>query len=172
MLGFGRVDLRGDDGVWIVAGRLTDRGKEAIRAFEKEEILVHLVSPSGDLLSDLLSAASKPFYVTGQYEITESQVDRVVEKGVVLGIDFDPKKVDDFIDRLEEMKDRVGRRECLAAYLVSTEGLDEARRPLYLGLRERGWAHREICGARYRREGVAGGNLEALGGAPSRRSYR
>jgi len=173
LYGFGRVDIHGDDGAWIAEGRLTEKGRAALEMLEKEQILVHLVAPSDDLLSDFLGAASKPFFVTGKTDVDESAAARIAEKGVVLGIDFDPENVDDFIARLEEAKNRVGKRECLVAYLTSTKGLSEARQPLYLGLFERGWAPREIAGDRYRRGGIAGGNLDAIaGGSTSSRRFQ
>ena len=51
----------------------------------------------------------------------------------------------------------------LFLFLTATEGLDEAKRPLYLGLIDKGWTHNEINGNREHRGLVAGGNLNSIG---------
>ena len=43
------------------------------------------------------------------------------------------------------------------------DGLDEAKRPLYLGLIDKGWTHNEINGNREHRGLVGGGNLSSIG---------
>jgi hypothetical protein len=160
--GFGRIDIQGDDGSWIVEGELTTAGRKALRKVEEAGITVRLVSPDEELLNDFLSAASKPFVVTGDYAITDSMADRIASKGVLLGVDLDPSEVEPCVARLEALKDLVGRRDLLFVFPSSTEGLEEARRPLYLGLQEKGWAYREISGGRSQTSGVLGGNLRAL----------
>ena len=170
--GFSRLDIHGDDGVWIVEGKLTDAGQKAVKELEKLGLVIHLVSPTEALFDDFLSAAGKPFLVTGKYVLDESRADRVVQKGVLLGVDLDPKKVDEFLVRVNEVKNQLGKRELLVISLTSTEGLDEAKRPLYLGLLEQGWAPREIRGTRRRAGGITGGNLGAIGATPSRSRRR
>lgn len=166
--GAGRLDIKGDDGVCVIDGRLTDDGKTALRALEELDVLVRLVSPKQNLIDDVLSAGSKPFVITGDYEIPETMVDRVNSRGVLLGIDLDPKKVDDFITRLEKTKSLLDERGNLFAFLTATEGLEEAKRPLYLGLIAKGWTHNEICGTRGRRGLLSGGSLTTLGGRAER----
>jgi hypothetical protein len=164
--GIGRVDLKGDDGVCVVEGRLTDQGREALKALEESDVAVRLMSPGEKLISDMLSAASKPFMITGNYDITHAMVDRLNSRGVQLGVDLDPQQVGDFITRLEQARQQLGERRNLVAFLTSTKGLDEAKQPLYLGLIDRGWAHNEICGGREHGGLVGGGNLSTLGGKP------
>jgi hypothetical protein len=162
----GRADLKGNDGVWIAKGRLTDQGREALRVLEENDVVVRLISPGEELIGDMLSAASKPFVITGEYDITDAMVDRLNARGVLLGIDFDPEKVEDFIARVEKAKNQLGERRNLFAYLTATRGLEEAKRPLYLALVDRGWIHNEICGGRERVPGglMGGGVFSTLGG--------
>ncbi len=170
--GFGRVDIRGDDGFLVREGRLTDAGRAALGVLEGRGIAVHLESPGAALFDDFLQAAQKPFLVTGKYEIDEARADEVVEKGVLLGVDLDPKQVEDFLARLEDLKERVGRRELLVAWLTSVEGLEDARKPLYLGLLGKGWAPREIHGTRRHWGGIAGGNMRVIGAEQPGRRWR
>jgi hypothetical protein len=110
----------------------------------------------------MLSTGSKPFVVTGDYKIVDSMVERLNSRGVLLGVDLDPQKVEDFVKRVEETKKRLGERKRLFAYLTSVKGLDEAKKPLYIGLIDRGWAHSEIYGGREHRGLVGGANLNSL----------
>ena len=160
--GFGRVDIKGDDGIWIVKGRLTDQGKQAVKEMQASGIALRLVSPGGELLNDMLSAVTKPFVVTGNYSIPDEVIDRVLSRGVLFGVDLDPLKVEDFITRLEQIKERLGERTALRAFLTATKGLEEARRPLYMALIKKGWAHTEICGKRGRPGGLLSDDFGAL----------
>jgi hypothetical protein len=171
LYGFRRVDFAADDGTWLVKGRLTDQGRAALKKLEELKISIHLPSPSSDLLDDFLSAAQKPFLITGKVEVSESQADRIVGLGAVLGIDFDPGLVEEFIDRLEKAKELLGRRDLLVIYPTSVDGLDDAKLPLYFGLLAKGWAHKELAGSRRSGGGILGGNLGAIGYSP-RRSRR
>ena len=54
-------------------------------------------------------------------------------------------------------------RKDLFLFLTATEGLDEAKRSLYLRLIDKGWTHNEINGNREHRGLVAGGNLNSIG---------
>ena len=76
--GIGRVDIKGEDGVWVAGGRLTDKGKEAVRSLEDSAVAIRLISPPESLVRDLLSAASKPFIITGAFEIGE-ELSRIAE---------------------------------------------------------------------------------------------
>lgn len=158
----GRVDLQGDDGVWIVAGRLTEKGKEAVRTLAENTVAIRLIAPGENLARDLLSAATEPFIITGHFAITDELVERLNQREVRIGIDLDPKNVEDFLTRLENVRKRLGERRNLFAYLTSIDGLNEARRPLYLGLVDRGWSHNEISGGREQRGLLSGGSLDSL----------
>ncbi|MEW6747218.1 MAG: M28 family peptidase [Planctomycetota bacterium] len=160
--GVSRVDVKGDDGFWVMNGRLTEAGRAAVKVIEEKGFVVRLERPSEALLGDFLAAASKPFVVTSPPALSDSMVDSIVEKGVLLGVDLDPQKVGEFIERLEALKNEVGKRDLLFVFLTATDGLEEAKKPLYLGLLEKGWAPREIGGTRRRSEGLMGGNVRAL----------
>jgi len=157
--GIGRADIKGDDGRWVVDGRLTDQGKAALKVLEESSVIVRLDSPGADLIDDVLSSASKPFIVTGDYEIPEKMVDRLNSRGVRFGVNCDPQDVNGFVARLEELKSRLRERKNLFLFLTSTKGLDEAKRPLYLGLIDKGWTHNEINGNQEHSGLIAGGNL-------------
>ncbi len=161
--GVGRADITGDDGTWIVDGRLTDQGKAALKTLEENGVIVRLVSPGENLIDDMLSAASKAFIITGEYEIPEKMVDRLNSRRVRFGIDCDPKDVGGFITRLEEMKTRLRERRDLFLLLTATEGLDQAKGQLYLGLIDKGWARNEITGNREHRGLIGGGTLNSIG---------
>ncbi|MHC4398767.1 MAG: M28 family metallopeptidase [Planctomycetota bacterium] len=160
--GVGRVDIEGDDGTWVVEGRLTDAGKQALKTLEENDAALRLVSPGEELINDVLSAASKPFVITGDYHVTDAMVDRLNSRGVMLAVDLDPGNIGDFLTRLESLKKQLGERKNLVAFLTATKGLDEAKQPLYLGLIDRGWAHVEICGSREQRGLLGGRNLNTL----------
>jgi len=160
--GIGRLDIEKDDGTWVVDGRLTDTGREGLKTLESNGIMVRLISPSADLIGDFLSAATKPFVITGDFQLTYALAERLGRAGVQLGIDLDPKKAGDFLSRAEHLKGELGERKNLFAYLTATEGLEASRKPLYLGLVDRGWAHNEICGSRDHGGLIGGANLDRL----------
>ncbi len=54
--GFGRADIKGDDGTWVVDGRLTDHGRAAREVLEENTVIDRLVSPGGDFFGALLSS--------------------------------------------------------------------------------------------------------------------
>ena len=91
------------------------------------------------------------------------------EKKVLLGVKFDPRDVEGCVKRLEEAKAALGDSDNLVLYLTSTEGLDEAKKDLYVRLIKKGWKAEEIGSARRRRfrggerpTGISAGNLSAL----------
>jgi hypothetical protein len=161
--GIGRVDLKADHPLWVEKGQLTEDGETMLGALEERGVVLRLLSPGQQLMKDVLYAASKPFVITGEYEIPEELIDRLTSRGVLYGVDFDPREVTGFITRVEQLKSRLGDRKNLFAYLTGLEGLDDAKTPLYLGLVDRGWAHREIVGEREHRGLVGGASLGSLG---------
>jgi hypothetical protein len=164
-IGFGRLDIEGDDGHWFAGGQLTEVGRKAVKVLEENDVWVHLASPSEALLSEMLAASSKPFIVTGDYSITASMAGQINEKGVILGITMDPSDVNATILDLEGMKLRLGDTDNLVLCVTAEEGLDEAKAALYMGLREKGWEHVDIAGDRRAGGGIAGGNLRVFSGA-------
>jgi len=161
LFGFGRVDIKDDDGAWVLGGRLSMRGRDAVKAMEEGNIVVHLVSPSQGLINDMLNAASNPFIITGTYTISDAMVSRINEKRVLLGINFNPADVNGCITRLEETKAQLGDTDNLVLFITSTDGLDDAKEPFYMGLIKKGWTAEEISG---RSTGVTGGNLRIISG--------
>ncbi len=168
-IGFGRVDIEGDDGTWVRGGRFTDRGFNAVKEMEENNITVHLASPSESLLSDLVGAASKPFIVTGSYTIPFGVIDQINEKNILLGVTMDPQNVDACIADLESMKEQLGDTNNLFLCVTSNEGMDDAKKTLYLGLLEKGFTHEDIAGAGRQGGGIAGGNLSGLTRGAGRR---
>jgi hypothetical protein len=162
LYGIGRVDVAADNPFWVKDGRLTSDGRSALAALQERRVAIHLVSPGIDLMNDVLDATSKPFAITGTYEIREDSLERLSSRGILWGVNFDPKAVGDFLARVEQLKTSLGERRNLFAYLVSAEGLEEAKTPLYMGLLDRGWAQNEIAGSREHRGLLGGATLNAL----------
>ncbi len=167
LLGFGRVDVKGDDGVWFAGGRLTARGREVLKAMEAANIVLHLDSPAAGLLRDVVGAAAKPFIVTGTYTVEPDLVGAINQKGVLLGVTFDPKNVAACVRDLGALKTRLGDADNLVLCATTNDGLQEAGSALYLQLIKAGWTHEEIAGSGGGRGaqagGIAGGNLGRLG---------
>jgi hypothetical protein len=164
-IGFGRLDIEGDDGHWLSGGQITATGAEAIKVLEENDIWVHLASPSETLLSEMLALSSKPFIVTGDYSVTASMVDQINEKGVIVAITMDPSDVNACITDLESMKMQLGDTDNLVLSVTTEAGMDEAKTALYMGLIEKGWEHLDIAGDRRAGGGIAGGNLNVFSGA-------
>jgi hypothetical protein len=159
----GRADLETEDSAWVDDGRLTDVGKTALKTLQENNVVLRLISPEENLIDDVLNVATKPFVMTGDYQIPDKFVERLNSRSVLLGVDFNPREVEDFLTRLEAIKHQMGERKNLFAYLTSTDKLDEARRPLYLRLVDHGWAHNEICGRRGRGGLIGGATIDTLG---------
>ncbi len=160
--GIGRVDIGADNAFWVKEGRLTAEGRTMLAALQERKVAVHLMSPTPQLCQDVLEATSKPFAVTGTYDIPEEMVSRILERGIQLGVNFDPKTVPDFLARVEQLKTKLGERRNLFAFLVNAEGMEEAKSPLYLGLLDRGWGRVEIQGDRTHRGLLGGAALSTL----------
>jgi hypothetical protein len=156
-LGFGRVELSGDDGAWIVNGRLTEAGKSALKTMEANGVVAHLVNPSDDLLADVLSAAEKPLLVAGTYKLTPAAKDLVVSKKAVVSVDVDLTDVEGTVARADQAKKLVGAAANLVAFVTSTDRINDldAKRAFYFGLIKRGWTVEEIAS-------FVGGSLRAL----------
>ncbi|MGD2123399.1 MAG: M20/M25/M40 family metallo-hydrolase [Gemmatimonadota bacterium] len=164
-VGFGRLDIEGDDGHWVVGGGLSADGRAAIPLLEENEVWIHLASPSETLLTDMLAVSSEPFIVTGDYSLTAAMVDEINEKGVILGIEVDPGNVAKAVSDIEGMRVRLGDTDNLVLCATAQEGMEEAENALYMGLLEQGWTHEEIAGDRRAGGGIAGGNLRVFSGA-------
>lgn len=162
ILGFGRVDVESDDGTWFRGGRLTGSGRQVLKVMEENNITIHLVSPSESLINDMLSAATKPFLITGNYTVNAAMADAINEKNILLGVTMNPADVKTCISDLEKMKALLGDTNNLFLCVTTNEGMDEAQKALYMGLREKGWTHLDIAGDRREGGGITGGNLSSL----------
>jgi len=158
LLGFGRIDFKADE---FTEGQISIEGRQAFKTLEDNNITLHLIDPTEAVIDSMLTAATRPFIITGTYTIHEDMFDRINEKGVLLGINFDPKNVADCIERLENAKECLGDTDNLVIFLTATEGLDDAAQKLYDGLKQAHWPDEEIIGRRGR-GGVFGGNLGIL----------
>jgi hypothetical protein len=156
-VGFGRVEFSSDDGAWVVNGRLTDDGKSAIKTMEANSILIHLVNPADDLLSDILNAAEKPFVVAGTYNLSDSAKALAVSKKVVLTVDFDPNDVEGSIEKADQAKKLLGSATNLVAFVKSTDKINDldTKRAFYFGLIKKGWTANDISA-------FVGGSLQPL----------
>jgi hypothetical protein len=164
-IGFGRLDIEGDDGHWIAGGHITADGRTAIQALEENDIWLHLANPSETLLDEMLEVASEPFIVTGDYSVTPEMIDPINQKGIILGITMNPVDVASAIDDIEDMKMRLGDTDNLVLCLTTEDGKDEAESALYMGLLDKGWEHLDIAGDRRAGGGIAGANLNVFSGA-------
>jgi hypothetical protein len=165
LIGFGRLDIEGDDGLWFSGGHITAQGGAAIKLLEENNIWVHLASPSQSLLTEMLALSSLPFIVTGEYSVTAPMVDQINAKGVVLGITMDPSDVNACISDVEAMKLLLGDTDNLVLSVTTDQGMAEAKTALYMGLIERGWAPADIAGDRRAGGGITGANLQVFSGA-------
>jgi len=171
-IGFGRLDIEGEDGHWFSGGQITAAGRRAIPQLEANDIWIHLASPSEALFSEMLALASKPFIVTGDYTVTPAMVDQINQKGVIVAVTMDPSDVGTTISDLEGLKLRLGDTDNMVLSITTDRGMDEAKTALYLGLIERGWEHLDIAGDRRAGGGIIGGNLRVFSGAATRMMMR
>jgi hypothetical protein len=164
-VGFGRVEFSGDDGSWIVGGRLTDAGKAALKTLEANGIFAQLIGPGEALLGDFLGAAEKPFLVTGVAAVPDGLKDKIVAKKVVWGVDYDPEDVPAGLARADAAKKALGSASILVAYLKTFEKAGDlaTKRALYFGLIKLGWTAEDIAA-------FAGGSLRSLSGAVTGRT--
>lgn len=161
--GIGRFDLAADDPMWFQDGVLTDTGKALLTALEKRKVVIHFVSPTPAALKQLTDAASRPFVVSGQYELEADVTDSLKRLGCPLAVPLDPKQPDEFLTRVEELKSRLGERRLLFAMLQNAEKLDDVKQTIYMGLLDRGWGHDEIVGGREHGGLMGGATIRQLG---------
>ena len=143
VLGFGRIDLKGDDGVWFNNG-LTEKGKKAIAGIQDKGVVINLINPTKATFNAVLTAAEKPFIVCGISDFDSDQIAQINDKNVLVAVEFDPADVKGCIESLENMKDKIGDRDNLIIDLKSREGLGDAKKELYMRLFAKGWSKNEI----------------------------
>jgi len=159
-LGFGRVEFAGDDGVWVVNGRLTEAGKSALKTMEANTVVAPLLNPGDDLLQDFLKAAEKPLVVAGTYNLTPAVKDLALAKKAILSVDFDPADVAGSVEKADRAKKTMGAAGQLVVFIKSTDLLNvlDVKRAFYFGLVKKGWTAEDIAA-------FIGGSLRAVGGA-------
>jgi acetylornithine deacetylase/succinyl-diaminopimelate desuccinylase-like protein len=145
-LGFGRVEFSGDDGAWIVDGRLTESGKSALKTMEANGIVLHLVNPADDLLADVLKAVEKPCLVSGTYTLSPDAKALAASKKAVLSVDLDPADAAGSIEKADAAKKLHGGTANLVAFVKSTDNLNDLafKRAFYFGLVKKGWTVEDI----------------------------
>jgi hypothetical protein len=196
LLSIGRVVVPTQgDGQWFGSSGLTERGRTALKAFESNGVVLHLMDPSAKLLSDMLDAAAKPFIVSGMPKALDAALaKRINDKNVLIGIDWDPAAPEAIAARLIELKKVLGDSDNLLllthqlppsrmAEFMPEENArrkpDEAKQKMYLALIKAGWNKDEIyamVGTEPRRSepmempppgaGRLGGNLAKLSPPP------
>lgn len=164
LLDFGRIDIQGDDGVWFNKG-LTINGATALEMFEKNKIVLHLITPDKTTLEAILKKIDKPLLISNFTDYDDSLITWINKKKVVVGVDFNPEDVAGCVNQLETLKSRFGDIDNLLLNVTSKANLDEAKRELYQQLLQKGWEKKDIYaigGAGTTRRGR--GNLERFGG--------
>ena len=145
VLDFGRIDLKGDDGVWLNNG-LTEKGKLALAGIQDNGVVINLINPTKQSFNDVLVAAEKSFLVCGLAEFDSDQIAQINDKKVLVAVDFDPADVKGCVESLENMKNKLGDRDNLVLNLKSREGLGDAKKELYMRLFAKGWSKDDIYG--------------------------
>ncbi len=170
-LGFGRMDIKGDDGIWFKDG-LTEKGAAALAALQDSAIVLHLIHPSAQTLTAVLNAAKKPFLVSGFSGLNDEMIKTMNEKDVLVAVAFDPTNVRGCVGELESLKKQFGDAGNLVLDILSETGIDAAKKELYMTLLAKGWKNEEISaiggGGGGRRGGYPGGaggsNFDKLAG--------
>ena len=162
-LGFGRIDIHGDDAVWFNNG-LTEDGRKALAAMEDSSIVLNLVNPSSGTFSDVLNAANKSFLISGISEFNTDQISMINEKNVLVAVDFDPQNIDGCVARLVTLKRQFGNHDNLILNVRSKTDLKSAKKNLYQRLVNQGWTKEEIYAiGGSGRNRTSQGNLSKLG---------
>ena len=159
-VGFGRMEFAGDDGSWVVNGRLSDAGKAALKTLEANGVFTQLLNPGEALLGDFLTAAEKPFLVTGVAALPAALKAQALAKKIVWGVDYDPEDVEASLERADQAKRSFGAATTLVAFVKTADKLNDlsVKRAFYFGLIKRGWTVDEI-------NAFIGGSLRPLSGA-------
>jgi hypothetical protein len=160
-LSVGRVQVVGSgDGTWFGSNGVTDRGKEALKAFESAGIVLQLVNPPAKLLDSMLDNAKKGFLVTGMTTVPDAALaKKIADKNVVLTVEFDAAAPQTVTARLMELKKALSgsgnlvlttQERMVATPMGNVEQsprqkvLDAAKQQLYLALVKDGWTKNEV----------------------------
>lgn len=160
VLGVGRLDVNGDDGVWVKDG-LTAEGKAALKAMEQRGITLNLVRPSARLAADALATSSKPMLVSGMSSPDVALARRVAERHGVFALQCRVGELAVCAENLQTMRASLGgSANLLVSFHASAEDGVRASRALYHALRAKGWEKDEIYAiAGMTPDGDPGGNL-------------
>ncbi len=161
LLNVGRVQIvGGGDGTWFGSNGVTDRGKEALRAFETAGTVLQFVNPPARLLDSMLDNAKKGFLVTGMTTVpNQALAKKIVDRNVVVAVEFDVAAPQAVTARLVELKRALNGSGNLV--LTTTEravtsamgdtvqtprqkALDAAKQQVYLALVKDGWTKDDI----------------------------
>jgi hypothetical protein len=172
-LSFGRVDVAGPDGVWF-GDKLTPAGKDAVKAMEGANVVLHLVRPSENLLTDVLDNAKKPVLVTGATGLTPALVEKFKKNNALAVVECDAADVDGCVRQVETMNGVVGKNNLLMSVGAGANRAT-ALKDLYLAFAKAGWTKDEI----YAMVGQGGGgmgtpapnNLSRFSPAPTGRPF-
>jgi hypothetical protein len=160
-LNVGRVQVvGGGDGTWFGSNGVTDRGKEALKAFESAGTVLQFVNPPAKLLDSMLDNAKKGFLVTGMTTVPDPALaKKIIEKNVVIAVEFDIAAPQAVTTRLADLKKALNGSGNLV--LTTTErvvasamgesvqtprqkALDAAKQQMYLALVKDGWTKDEV----------------------------
>jgi hypothetical protein len=161
MLSVGRVQVVGvGDGTWFGSSGVTDRGKEALKAFEGAGIVLQFVNPPARLLDSLLDSAKKGFLITGMTTAPDGALARrITERNVVVAVEFDAAAPQAVATRIIDLKKTLNgsgnlvlttQERTTATAMGNTEQsarqkmVDAAKQQLYLALVKDGWTKDEI----------------------------
>jgi hypothetical protein len=160
-LSVGRVQVVGSgDGTWFGSNGVTERGKEALKAFEIAGTVLQFVNPPAKLLDSMLDNAKKGFLVTGMTTVPDAALaKKITEKNVVLAVEFDAAAPQTVTARLMELKKALNgsgnlvlttQERTITTPMGNTaqsprqKVLDAAKQQLYLTLVKDGWTKDEI----------------------------
>jgi len=177
LLNFGRVDVIGNDGAWFnFNSGVSEKGREAIKVMETNNIVLNLVNPSAKLLGDTLDATARPFLVTvtGSMPIDQALIARMNQKNTLLLFECDSADAQGCVTKLQNYKKQFGDTDNLVVSMKSgaPDRIDEAKKTVYLTLIKSGWTMEQIYAVFGQSAGgggrgaAGGGNLSKL--APPR----
>jgi hypothetical protein len=163
MLGVGRLDVAGDEGVWAQGG-LTAEGKAAMKAAERSGVALNLVRPTAPLVADVLAAASRPILVSGMIAPDADLARRLAARGGAFALQCAADQVQACAVSLHALHTALGGSvNLLVSMPAGPDGAQAASRALYHELAQKGWSKEEIYAvAGQKPNGGPGGNLARL----------
>jgi hypothetical protein len=162
-LGVGRLDVEGDDGLWVQGG-LTTAGKAAVTAVERSHITVNLVRPTPALAADVLATASRPVLVSGMAAPDADLARRVAARGGLFALECTAENAQACAASLHALRTALGgSANLLVSMPAAPDQVAAASRALYHELALKGWSKEEIyAAAGLSPDGERGGNLALL----------